>query len=135
MAAGSIKTPVILQQSGIGPRSVLQGANIQLRVDLPIGQNLIDQVTTTTNWGFSGNSGLGGQPIVFPRFQDIFAGAEQTTATNLLQTKLATYAQEAVTAGAFGSAAGLEKILGIQADWILNKGAGVSESYDYAYSK
>ncbi|TXT15792.1 hypothetical protein VHUM_00295 [Vanrija humicola] len=132
VAAGAIKTPLILQQSGIGPRAFLQAAGIAVRVDLPVGQNLIDQVTTTTNWGFWGNRG-GNQPIVFPRFQDLFSGAEKTTATNLLQTKLAAYAQDAVNAGAFSSAAGLEKILGIQRDWILNKGAGVSENYDYSY--
>lgn len=68
MATGSIKTPVILQQSGIGPTSVLNSAGVTPRVDLPVGLNLIDQTTTTTNWNFNGNRG-GGQPIVFPRFQ------------------------------------------------------------------
>ncbi|KAL1410798.1 hypothetical protein Q8F55_001740 [Vanrija albida] len=134
MAAGSIKTPLILQQSGIGPSSFLQAASIPVRVDLPIGQNLIDQVTTTTDWSFSGNRG-GASPIVFPRFQDLFSGDEKNTATSLLQTKLSAYAQEAVNAGAWSAAAaaGLEKILGIQRDWVLNKGAGISENYDYSY--
>jgi len=68
MAAGSIKTPVILQQSGIGPRDVLAAAGVTQRVDLPVGLNLIDQTTTTTDWSFNANRG-GGQPIIFPRFQ------------------------------------------------------------------
>jgi choline dehydrogenase-like flavoprotein len=68
MAAGAIKTPSILQQSGIGPRAVLQGAGVGVRVDLPVGQNLVDQVTSTTTFGFSGQRG-GGQVITFPRFQ------------------------------------------------------------------
>lgn len=67
MATGSIKTPAILQQSGIGPTAVLQSAGITQRVNLPIGQNLIDQTTTTTDWNFQGARG-GGQPITFPRF-------------------------------------------------------------------
>jgi choline dehydrogenase-like flavoprotein len=68
IATGSIKTPVILQQSGIGPSSVLQAAGVQQRVDLPVGMNLIDQTTTTTSGSFRNARG-GGQPIVFPRFQ------------------------------------------------------------------
>lgn len=68
VSTGSIKTPVILQQSGIGPRSVLDAAGVTQRVDLPVGLNLIDQTTTTTNGGFRNARG-GGQPIVFPRFQ------------------------------------------------------------------
>jgi hypothetical protein len=51
---------VILQQSGIGPSSVLNAAGVTQRVNLPIGQNLIDQTTTTTNWQFTNARG-GGQ--------------------------------------------------------------------------
>lgn len=68
MALGSIKTPIVLQQSGIGPSEVLASAQVTQRVNLPIGLNLIDQTTTTTDWNFNANRG-GGQPIVFPRFQ------------------------------------------------------------------
>lgn len=68
MATGAIKTPSILQQSGIGPPAVLQGAGVNVRVDLPVGQNLVDQITTTTTFSFSGQRG-GGQVITFPRFQ------------------------------------------------------------------
>ena len=68
MSAGAIKTPSILQQSGIGPASVLQGAGVGVKVDLPVGMNLVDQVTSTTTFGFNGQRG-GGQVITFPRFQ------------------------------------------------------------------
>lgn len=68
MSAGALKTPSILQQSGIGPASVLQGAGVGVKVDLPVGMNLVDQVTSTTTFGFSGQRG-GGQVITFPRFQ------------------------------------------------------------------
>ena len=68
IATGSIKTPVILQQSGIGPASVLSAAGVTQRVDLPVGMNLIDQTTTSTSGSFRNSRG-GGQPITFPRFQ------------------------------------------------------------------
>ncbi|KAJ9127369.1 hypothetical protein QFC24_000776 [Naganishia onofrii] len=132
MAAGAIKTPSILQQSGIGPRAVLQGAGVGVRVDLPVGQNLVDQVTSTTTFGFSGQRG-GGQVITFPRFQDLVTGADADRLRNILNNNLAGYASAAVAAGASGNAAGLQKILETQRDWILNRAAGISESFDYSY--
>jgi hypothetical protein len=71
IATGSIKTPVILQQSGIGPAFVLSAAGVTQRVDLPVGMNLIDQTTTSTSGSFRNSRG-GGQPITFPRFQVCF---------------------------------------------------------------
>lgn len=69
MAAGSIKTPIILQQSGIGPANVLSDAGVEQLVALEsVGMNLVDQTTTTTDWAFLAERG-GGQPLMFPRFQ------------------------------------------------------------------
>jgi len=51
----------------------------------------------------------------------------------LLQNNLAKYAQAAVSAGAAYNVQGLQKVLEIQRDWILNKGAGFSESFDYSF--
>jgi choline dehydrogenase-like flavoprotein len=149
VALGSIKTPVILQQSGIGPQAVLQAAGVTQRVNLPIGQNLIDQVTTTTDFSFSAASG-GGQGILFPRFsvsliisflvnvllltlQDVFTGSDATRAANLLNNNLESYVQDAINNGAATSANGLRTVLQLQRDWILNKGVGISENYDYSY--
>lgn len=134
MATGSIKTPVILQQSGIGPAAVLSAAGVTQRVDLPIGMNLIDQTTTTTDWNFRATRG-GGQPITFPRFQDMFKADDATMMQNLLQNNLASYAQDAVSAGASSNAAGLQQILEIQRDWILNQNVGMSENFDYSYGE
>lgn len=134
LATGSIKTPLVLQNSGIGPAAFLSTAGVQQRIDLPVGQNLIDQVTVTSNWNINAAGG-GGQPITWPRFQDLFKGDDAARATDMLETKLAAYAQDAVDAGAAGSAAGLLSVLQIQADWILNKSAGISENYDYTYGK
>jgi len=132
MALGSIKTPLILQQSGIGPADVLQAAGVQQRVDLPVGHNLIDQVTASTWFHFSGKRG-GGQPLTWPRFQDLFSGDETTKMTNLLQNNLEAYVQDAIANGAASSAEGLRKVLELQRDWILNKGAAASENFDYSY--
>ncbi|ORX37098.1 hypothetical protein BD324DRAFT_624787 [Kockovaella imperatae] len=138
MAAGSIKTPVILQQSGIGPSSVLSSAGVSQKVNLPVGLNLIDQTTSTTNWKI-GSAGGGGQPITFPRFQDLFSGTTEVNNFKSLisNASIQSYVQSAVNAGAYDSASssGLAKILGIQADWIINKGVGMSENFDYSYGQ
>ena len=45
LAAGSIGSPWILQLSGIGPRQVLEEADVELRHDLPgVGENLQDHL-------------------------------------------------------------------------------------------
>jgi hypothetical protein len=51
----------------------------------------------------------------------------------MLQNDLGSYVQDAISAGAASSAAGLQKVLEIQRDWILNKAAGISENFDYSY--
>ena len=154
MATGSIKTPAILQQSGIGPTSVLESAGVTQVVNLPIGMNLIDQTTTTTDWSFDVKRG-GGQPITFPRFQvcrvgsfkcrgldvssgidimqDLFNATEANSMSSMLQNDLGAYAQAAVDAGASSSASGLQAVLEIQRGWILNESAGISENFDYSF--
>jgi hypothetical protein len=67
--------------------------------------------------------------------QDLFKGSEADDMRSMLQNNLGQYAQDAVNAGAASSASGLQKVLEIQRDWILNKGAGISENFDYSYGK
>ena len=65
-----------------GLAGVRAAAGVTQRVDLPVGLNLIDQTTTTTDWSFNANRG-GGQPIIFPRFQVSRAGSAFTTTRDL----------------------------------------------------
>jgi choline dehydrogenase-like flavoprotein len=133
MAAGSIGTPKILQHSGIGPRSVLSSAGVPTILDLPVGMGLVDQVTTTTNWQFAEQRG-GGQVILFPSFDDLFQGNEADRMRSILENDLAGYASAAQDAGAVPNGDALLKVLEIQRDWILNRNAGIAESFDYSYS-
>jgi choline dehydrogenase len=45
VSSGALKSPHVLMLSGIGPRSTLSSAGIDVIVDLPVGQNLQDHVT------------------------------------------------------------------------------------------
>nr|CAH7764135.1 unnamed protein product [Callosobruchus chinensis] len=46
LSAGVIDTPKLLMRSGVGPRKHLKEVGIATRVDLPVGENLQDHITT-----------------------------------------------------------------------------------------
>lgn len=46
LSAGTVGSPMILQQSGIGPESYVKNLTVELRHSLPVGLNLQDHVTT-----------------------------------------------------------------------------------------
>lgn len=46
LSAGAIMSPVILMHSGIGPQNQLKKFNIPMKSDLPVGENLLDHITT-----------------------------------------------------------------------------------------
>jgi choline dehydrogenase-like flavoprotein len=57
LAAGAIHTPQILQQSGVGPASVLKAAGIDVKIDLPgVGNNLQDHPTAYLIWTFNNDT-------------------------------------------------------------------------------
>lgn len=61
MSGGSIMTPMVLMLSGIGPAKHLKNRKILLRMDLPVGRNLLNhiytiiffQLNSNTNWSIS----------------------------------------------------------------------------------
>ena len=65
--------------------------------------------------------------------QDLFKGTEADQMRSMLQNDLGSYVQDAINSGSASSASGLQKVLEIQRDWILNKGAGISENFDYSF--
>ncbi|KAH8884815.1 alcohol oxidase [Thozetella sp. PMI_491] len=57
LAAGAVMSPVLLQLSGIGPRSVLEALHITVRVELPgVGQNLQDHAMVGAFYNYTNPS-------------------------------------------------------------------------------
>lgn len=51
LAAGGVFTPQILQLSGIGPKSVLEAAGIETKIDFPaVGSNFQDHPVGYISW-------------------------------------------------------------------------------------
>lgn len=51
LAAGGVHTPHLLQLSGIGPKSVLQAAKVDVKLDFPaVGSNFQDHPVGYLNW-------------------------------------------------------------------------------------
>jgi choline dehydrogenase len=53
LCGGAYGSPAILQRSGIGPAEVLESAGVEVRVELPVGENLHDQPTLEVDYAGS----------------------------------------------------------------------------------
>ncbi|KAI3336646.1 GMC oxidoreductase [Xylariaceae sp. AK1471] len=97
LAAGTIHSPQLLQQSGIGPRAVLDAAGINTIVDLPgVGQNFQDHPKVSTSFILQNFS-------VHPNPTDILSNQTFSTWAQELWTanKTGPYSLGAANAGAW----------------------------------
>lgn len=72
LSAGSSASPLILEYSGIGLRSVLDAAGVEQVVELPVGLNLQDQTTTTVRSNITAAGAGQGQAAYFSTFNETF---------------------------------------------------------------
>ncbi|KAH6643240.1 glucose oxidase [Boeremia exigua] len=129
LSAGSLRSPLLLEQSGIGNPSILQKHDIDVVVDLPfVGENMQDQ-TTTDMFYTSNNStnftGLAGYAAYF-NADDVFGNDTSTLNTTILNS-ISHYA--AVTANASGTLdrSVTERLFRLQHDLIFKHKIPISE--------
>lgn len=128
LAAGSSISPLILEYSGIGTKSVLDDAGIKQRLELPVGMNMQDQTTTTVH-SRAKVSGQGqGQAVFFANFTETF-GDQATHAIELLNTKLDQWAEETVSRGGFHNVTALKIQYENYRDWLLNEDVAFVELF------
>lgn len=128
LAAGSAISPLILEHSGIGLKSVLDQFNITQLVELPVGLNMQDQTTTTVRARAKASSAGQGQAVYFANFTEVF-GDYSARATNLLNTKLAQWANETVARGGFNNATALLIQYENYRNWLLNEDVAYVELF------
>ena len=128
VSAGAVRTPLVLESSGIGNPNLLESLGIDIVVDLPgVGENLIDQTNHMQIFNSSlepSNAGF----HIFVTAADLFGNdlpsIEASTRKNL--PKWAKTIVEASTEGALDIRA-VEKLLQIQHDLIFKKKVTLSE--------
>lgn len=128
LAAGSAISPLILEYSGIGLKTVLDEANVTQIIDLPVGLNMQEQTTTSVR-ARSGPEGFGqGQAVYFANFTETF-GEDSTRAIELLNTKLDQWAEETVALGGFHNASALKMQYEEYRSWLLDEDVAYAELF------
>lgn len=128
LAAGSNVSPLILEHSGIGLKTVLDQFNISQLVELPVGLNMQDQTTTTVRTRAKASAAGQGQAVYFANFTEVF-GNNTARATNLLNTKLEKWADETVACGGFNNATALLIQYENYRNWLLDEDVAYVELF------
>ncbi|KAL4892702.1 GMC oxidoreductase-domain-containing protein [Aspergillus ambiguus] len=128
LAAGSAVSPLILEHSGIGMKSILEQFNIAQLVELPVGLNMQDQTTTTVRARAKPSAAGQGQAVYFANFTEVF-GDNTPMAIELLNTKLDQWAEETVARGGFQNATALKIQYENYRDWLLNEDVAYAELF------
>nr|QLI42895.1 glucose oxidase GoxAh [synthetic construct] len=128
LAAGSTVSPLILEYSGIGMKSILDSVGIETIVDLPVGLNLQDQTTTPVTSRITSAGDGQGQAAYFATFNETF-GDYAPQAHELLNTKLAQWASETVSRGGFHNVTALTIQYENYRDWIVTHDVAYSELF------
>jgi len=66
LSAGAIGSPHILLLSGVGPRKQLQSLNIDVKADLPVGQNMEDHMRSIVVATINAAEGISGERMLSP---------------------------------------------------------------------
>ncbi|OMP87780.1 Glucose oxidase [Diplodia seriata] len=132
LSAGSLRSPVLLELSGVGNPDILKAAGVPVKVSLPqVGENLQDQ----TNNGFDGTAtkSFSGTAVNvgYPNVEDIFGNRTASVAASV-KKQLATWAQAAsdVSNGVI-SAAAHARFFEIQYDLIFKSKVPLAEILIY----
>ncbi|KAL4805413.1 GMC oxidoreductase-domain-containing protein [Aspergillus unguis] len=129
LAAGSSISPLILEYSGIGLKSVLDNANVTQVLDLPVGLNMQDQTTTHVE-ACSKPSGNGqGQAVYFANITEIFGDDLPRVTALLNNTQLEQWAEETVARGGFHNATALKLQYETLRSWILDEDVAFAELF------
>ncbi|KAL2831862.1 GMC oxidoreductase-domain-containing protein [Aspergillus pseudoustus] len=116
LAAGSAISPLILEYSGIGLKSILDKTSVTQLLELPVGVNMQDQTTTT------------GQAVYFANFSETF-GEATPYATELLNPKLDQWAEETAARSGFHNVTALKIQYENYRDWLLHEDVAFAELF------
>ncbi|CAI6339605.1 unnamed protein product [Periconia digitata] len=129
LSAGSLRSPLILEQSGIGNPAILKKHGIDVVVDSPfVGENLQDQTTTDMSYTMSNSTnltGLAGYAAYF-NVEDVF-GSDLSSFNASIARSIRNYAERTANASGTISVSATEKFFQMQYDLIFKNKIPISE--------
>ncbi|KAI9652689.1 MAG: hypothetical protein M1821_007830 [Bathelium mastoideum] len=130
LSAGSLRSPVILEQSGIGNSQILNRHGIHIKVALSgVGENLQDQITQNEVFSFTLDLPALSYPtfVTFATASDLF-GSNTSAIESYIRSQIPTYASRiAAQANNSTTAAIQEKLLTLQTNLIFDQQVPVAE--------
>ncbi|KAI3394499.1 hypothetical protein diail_2633 [Diaporthe ilicicola] len=129
ISAGALRTPLLLERSGIGNPQVIGDIGVDTVIDLPgVGENLQEQ--PNSNLLFEGLLNVTGYATyaTFATAEDLF-GPQKLAVSDEVSANLTAYAESAASGSRGGlNVAALEKIFRIQHDLIFEKNVTIAET-------
>ncbi|KAJ5894668.1 hypothetical protein N7495_006359 [Penicillium taxi] len=127
LSAGSLRSPLLLELSGVGNPKILSKYNIKTKVNLPtVGENLQDQMNNEIVFSSSANNTGAANFVAYPSAEQIFDNSTAVGAK--LLAKLPAYAAKVASAnGGVTKAEDLESFFKVQWDLIFKSGIPVAE--------
>ena len=128
LCAGSLRSPLILEQSGIGNSTLLQKLDIPVVVNLPgVGLNLDDQPSNTLFYSsnFSAGQNYNTAYATFVTAADLF-GSKLSTVSATVKSSIPRWAAQ-LSGGDSTVASALQTQFQIQHDLMFNQGITVAE--------
>ncbi|KAJ6005745.1 hypothetical protein N7451_003689 [Penicillium sp. IBT 35674x] len=127
LAAGALKSPLLLELSGIGNPDILSKYDIETKINLPtVGENLQDQMNNGLAYDSKINYTKSADYVAYPSAEQLFTNATAVGAQ--LFRKLPAYAAQVASAnGNVTRAADIERFFKIQWDLIFKSGIPVAE--------
>ena len=97
LAAGTLKTPQVLELSGVGNPTILNKYNIPVKVSLPgVGENLQDQINNAAGFSSNAQTSYTGERgwALYANATDIF-GSSTSSEASTVKSALSSYASQA----------------------------------------
>ncbi|KAI0866784.1 GMC oxidoreductase [Xylaria cubensis] len=129
LSAGALRSPLILESSGVGNPSLLKKLGIETLIDLPgVGEYLQEQPNTILLYSSTYNASGSAPYATFSTAQDLF-GDKTSAMKASTSAQIPDWAKKVVAASNGGiEEANVEKLLRTQHDLIFNKNVTIGES-------
>ncbi|KAI1281424.1 GMC oxidoreductase [Xylaria sp. FL0933] len=130
LSAGALRSPLILESSGVGNPSLLKSLGIETEIDLPgVGEYLQEQPNTDLGWVDNLNLTGSAPYATFSTAQDLF-GDDLSSIEASTAAQIPAWAEKVAAASSHGAvaAANVEKLFRVQHDLIFKQNVTIGET-------